>query len=76
MKVTIGRIVQYNTTEEERKKMEKTGNVVNHLPAVVTNVFGDVINVKVFADGEGEDIWKTSIAQGDNEGEWNWFPKV
>ncbi len=80
MNLTIGRIVLYNTTEEDRKKltaMNSAGicNVSKQLPAIVVAVWGDqpgaCINISVILDGEGT-LWKTSIHQGDQEGQWNW----
>ena len=78
MKPTIGRIVIYNTTETEREALPKIGinNVQKQLPAVIVAVWGDTetpaINVKVFVDGTHGDLWKTSIQNGDGEGQWNW----
>jgi hypothetical protein len=77
MKVTIGRVVIYNTTTEERFKMQQTGcNIQKQLPAIVVGVFGEtpgnIANLKVMLDGPSIDIWATSIKQGDEEGQWNW----
>jgi len=70
---TIGRIVIYNTTEEDRQKMIKTKNcnVQEKLPAIVVATFEKAINLKVFVDGE-LDLWKYGILQGINHGEWDW----
>lgn len=79
---TIGRIVLYHTTEEERKAMENSfkdrgysQNVAKVLPAIVVAVWGSTsINLKVFVDGYGE-LWKTSVnlVNSDNpEGNWEW----
>lgn len=78
-KATIGRIVIYNTTTEDRKKMGEhpSCNVVFELPAVIVNTWNEdigLINAKVICDGDLE-LWKTSIKQGDLEGDWN-FPVI
>lgn len=79
MKVTIGRIVIYNTTEEDRKEMQLNGdNVQKQLPAIIVGVFDEnevVANLKVLRDGNGPDFWLTSIHKGDSEGNWN-FPVI
>ena len=79
MKPTIGRIVIYNTTENEREAMrlENTSggcNVQNKLPAIIVAVWNDTcVNLKVIADGQSlSDFWKTSATQGDQDGQWNW----
>jgi len=79
MTPTIGRIVIYNTTQADRDRMSTSyqlgaiQNTVNQLPAVITNVFSEsCVNVKVFVDGHGNDLWKTSIMLGPNEGSWSW----
>jgi len=78
---TIGRVVLYNTTEEQRKKMENDPNcnVQEKLPAIVVAVWGDTeesaINLNVQNDGEGS-FWVTSALKGDGEGNWNWPPRV
>lgn len=37
-KPTIGRIVIFHTTEEQRNEMHRTGNPQNHLPALIVAV--------------------------------------
>ena len=72
---TIGRIVIYHTTEEERELMRATSyvNVQSELPAVIVSVWsGECVNAKVLIDGGIGDLWKTSISMGDNEGQWSW----
>lgn len=75
MKPTIGRIVIYKTTEEDRKTFQAlrgNGNNVNELPAIIVNVWSDTcVNLKVIGDAP-IDLWKTSMNQGDGEGNWNW----
>lgn len=78
MKPTIGRVVIYNTTEEERAQAEKSqANKQEKLPATIVAVWGEeedsVINLRVTADGPSTaDLWKTSIQRGDGPGQWNW----
>jgi len=65
MKPTIGRIVIYTTTDDDKNYMRINHcNVVDELPAVIVNVWGDTedacVNLKVMLDGHG-DMWKTSI---------------
>lgn len=73
-KPTVGRIVIYNTTEKEREALSMlSNNSSKQLPAVVVGVWGEsCINVKVMVDGNHADLWKTSINNGDAEGNWNW----
>lgn len=74
MKATIGSVVIYNTTKDQRKKMEESSvdNEQFKLPAIIVAVWGDeCVNLKVLADGE-TDLWVTSSVKGDNEMEWNW----
>lgn len=77
MKPTIGRIVMYNPTKEEKETMEKNPNcnVADKLPGVVVAVWSETtINLKVMLDGQG-DLWKTSAQQGEGEGQWH-FPVI
>lgn len=77
----VGDIVHYNTTEQERKDMTNCpphlNNEAKTLPAVVVAVWGkdenSSVNLKVFMDGNSEDLWKTSVPRGDGEMNWN-FP--
>lgn len=83
MKPTIGRIVIYNTTAQDRQNMREfysktslSQNVPHQLPAVIVAVWSEsLINAKVIMDGDGPDLWKTSINHVDEfnkEGFWNW----
>ena len=81
MKPTIGRVVIYTTTQDEREAMKNSNqNVAEQLPGIVVSVHGDdenaPINVKVLMDGDGPDLWKTSIQRGDQPGEWQWPTRV
>lgn len=61
MKPTIGRVVIYHTTEQERNFNKLSGNLQYELPAIIVAVHSDTcVNLKVFPDGVG-DMWKTSI---------------
>src|SRR5689334_3129034 len=84
MKPTIGRIVIYNTTQEDRDRQSyegvngngpvriTVGNVQMQLPAIIVAVWGDTcVNLKVINDGQN-DFWVTSSLQGDGERQWNW----
>ena len=78
MKPTIGRIVIYNTNEEDRELMvnHPECNVQLQLPAIIVAVWNDndgqeLINAKVITDGNME-LWKTSIKRGNEEMDWNW----
>jgi len=73
MKPTIGRIVIYNTTEEQRNDISTSGNKSNKLPAMITAVFNDTqVNLQVIVDGMIGTYWVTTVDQGDNERQWNW----
>lgn len=77
MNPTIGRVVNYRTTEKERMKMEISGdcNVQSVLPATVVAVWSPTtVNLKVHLDGNG-DMWVTSSQEGTLEGQWEW-PKI
>ncbi len=78
MTPTIGRMVIYKTTEEERMLLKQFGNESKELPAIIVAVWGgDCINVRVFPDANMPEIWKTSISQYDKdtgltENCWDW----
>lgn len=73
MSPTIGRIVVYKTTEEDKNEMrERSANVADELPAVITAVWSaDCVNLKVLLDGPG-DLWVTSACKCDDERGWQW----
>ena len=74
MKPTIGRVVIYHTTKDQRTDMENKPycNEQVYLPAIIVAVWSDTcVNLKVFLDGM-EDLWVNSSMQGDEEMEWNW----
>lgn len=72
MKVNLGMIVFYQLTEEDKEKLRLgNNNVSDELPAIVTAVWSETtINVKVIVDGESGSIWKTSILEGTEPGNW------
>jgi hypothetical protein len=70
MKPTIGRIVIYHTTDVDRDKMKKDGNVQLFLPAIIVHVFyDDCVNLKVFIDSK-EDLWIINSWLGEKPGKW------
>jgi hypothetical protein len=73
MKPSIGRIVIYNTTEDDRTKMKEAGcNKQEKLPAIIVSVWSEsCVNLRVLCDGN-MDLWKTSSSQGDIPSNWNW----
>jgi len=78
MKPTIGRIVHYNTDDSDKAKMNAARQInggcnnASILPAVVVAVWSEsCINIRVIADGN-LDLWKTSVNQGDQPGQWSW----
>ena len=83
MKPTIGRVIIYKPTEAEQNEMKfnlvtlQSCNKQVELPGIVVAVWGEsTINAQVFLDGHPGLLWKTSITQGDGEGQWNWPVKV
>ncbi len=75
---TIGALVTYWTTEEERMLLKQFGNESKELPAIIVAVWGeDCVNLRVFPDANMPEIWKTSISQYDKdtgliENCWDW----
>ncbi len=81
MTPTIGRIVNYKLTKDEKKRIQfgKKGVISNDqpiLPAVIVAVHGDqpesVVNLKVMVDGDAPDLWVTSVGVGKKIGTWAW----
>jgi hypothetical protein len=73
MKPTIGRVVIYNTTEEQRATLSEKGNTPKQLPAIVTAVWNESqVNLQVITDGMHGTYWVTTVDQGDGERQWNW----
>lgn len=76
---SIGRIVVYKTTLEQKEvmkancKIHNIQNVRDELPAVIVCVQPmGTINLKIFLDGYGDDLWMTHVWEGDKEGQWHW----
>ena len=80
MNPTIGIIVIYTPSEEDKAKMKAAQtnggcNVMDKLPAIITAVWSDTcVNIRVICDGN-LDLWKTSVAKGDDSFNWN-FPVI
>lgn len=80
MQPTIGRIVQYKLTEQDKTNLREasgfTGrynNIPEVLPAIIVAVWSETtINIQVFIDGHSSTMWKTSTQLGDGLGQWNW----
>lgn len=79
---TRGRVVIYNTTEEELRGNASSNscNVQKQLPATIVCVWSDdedaSVNLKVQYDGSLADLWKTSAPRGNEPGQWNWPERV
>ena len=73
-KISIGRIVRYRTTEAERLTFKELQcNEAKELPAIIVAHWGGTtVNLKVFVDGRVQDLWKTSVTEGDQPGNWSW----
>lgn len=69
-KPSIGRIVHYHHTADDRRNAEASDGVA--WPAVITKVNADgTINVRAFSDGNGVPHRK-NLKQGALEGQWEW----
>ena len=70
MKPTIGRIVIFNMPEYLINGVN--GNKSYKLPAIIVAVWSETtVNLKVITDGQN-DLWVTSVSQGDAVNNWNW----
>jgi hypothetical protein len=70
MKTTIGRIVIFNMPDYLKNCVN--GNKQDKLPAMIVSVNSETsVNLKVFTDGVN-DLWITSVPQGDSPNNWNW----
>lgn len=75
-KLRVGMIVNYRTNAIDQSKMAEHRSVCNvreELPAVVVAVNEDTVNLKLILDGQG-DHWITSAYEGEEEGEWSFYP--
>ena len=69
---TIGRIVHYHVPRDSAPL--GGGNHADVAPAVIVAVWSATcVNLKVLTDGPA-DVWKTSIVEGDQPGQWSWPP--
>ena len=67
---TIGRIVIFNMPDYLKNGVN--GNKSDKLPAIIVGVHGPgCVNLKVITDGQN-DLWVTSVLQGDSPNYWNW----
>lgn len=69
MAPTIGRIVHYHVGKE--------GSDVR--PAIITHVWETSVNLVIFNDGSYEPgqtipMHRTSVTEGNDEGQWSWPP--
>ena len=76
MKPTVGRVVIYKTTEEDRKWMRQSCcNIKEELPAIIVAVWSETcVNLQVLLDGDGT-MWRTSVTEGLEEYNWHWPKK-
>lgn len=69
---TVGRIVNYHVSENDSPELKNNFVVGEVLPAIIVRVWtGETVNLKVFTDGP-VDVWKTSVVNGEAEGNWSW----
>ena len=78
-KLRVGLVVSYKTTAADQAKMAEhrsVCNVIEELPAVVVAIDEKnyQVNLKVLLDGQG-DIWAKDVVQGDEEGQWEFYPE-
>lgn len=80
MKPTIGRVVHYKLSEQDKKDLEGANRLgfvscntrPEVLPAVIVAVWSDTcVNLQVSLDGN-KSFWKTSVQEGDLESNWHW----
>ena len=75
VKPSLGRVVLLRLDDYLVKQVSS----VQHdrmAPAVITKVWTDTcVNLKVLVDGQ-ENLWVTSVTQGDAERQWQWPPRV
>lgn len=72
---SIGRIVNYVPTEEEKAKW----NGADIVPAIITRVWSvsaGMVNLQVFADAPNC-VWKTSVEMSGNKAACSWhWPEI
>lgn len=79
-KVTIGRIVEFHPNGSEEHKLP---NNMESAPAIVTQVFGDLVNLTLFTANPSGELTKQmwSVQHKDNvpgpgQPYWEWLPRV
>ena len=79
--ITIGRIVEFHPNNNENGL--KLPNGMKTAPAIVTQVFGEYINLDVFtSDPNGDPVkqaWSIchkSAVTNEGVSYWDWFPRV
>lgn len=87
MKPSIGRIVWYYATDEDRKRIIFNGPIGSSvgktgiIPAIITSVNDDYkkVNLKLIVDGDMPGVWVRDVPESDNEiftlGTWMWPPR-
>jgi hypothetical protein len=75
---TPGRIVLYTFSGNTADQNSGQSSTV---PAIVVNAFSEIcVNLRVFQDGPGRPLWKTSVmrkgAAGESNDYWEWPPRV
>lgn len=77
----IGKRVLYKLTKEDEKQIEewRKNGVVNPstegavLPGVIVADWGGCVNISVTTDGEITPLWKTSVSEGSENGQWQFI---
>lgn len=65
----VGDIVMYVVSDSDTPEVRN--NNAKILPAVVVRVWSDTcVNLKIIPDGDGGNVWKTSVQKGHEPGEW------
>lgn len=71
-KLTVGRIVNYHVSDNDSQELKNNFVAGEVLPAIIVRVWSEeTVNLKIFTDGP-VDVWKTSVLQGDGQGNWSW----
>ena len=72
----IGKRVLYKLTKEDEQKIQSWEGKVNFtkegqvLPGVIVADWGNTVNLSVTTDGEITPLWKTSVSEGTEAGQW------
>ena len=70
----LGQIVIYKLDKSDKDEIAKSGwsfNVTDELPAIIVQYWGGgCANIKVITDGNGPDLWVTSVIEGTEERTW------